>query len=596
MDRNSVIGFILIGVVLLVWMYYNTPKPSEIRKTTADTTEQIQKEKVEKSQAVPSPEEKPVADTAGMFGKYFAAFKAGTEKIITIETDNFTAEITTKGGLIRKWELKKYKTWDKLPVQLVDFDKGGDFSLLFNSSDGKLINTRNLFFASNYKAWDKIVLQNDSTFKVILTLALEGNRRIEKHIIFKNNSYSVEVDYKLVRLEPIIANYEYQVIWENGVRYAEHNSADESRNAHAFAYSGGELAELDATTEEVSKTNISGKTDWIAARTKYFAVAIISKDQKSTGAYLEGSHRKMPNHGLREDYSIGMKMPYHDTRDSLASFIVFLGPLDYNILKEYEVGLEEVLSLGWAWLIRPISVYLIIPLLEFLHSFIPNYGLVIIIFSIIIKLLLHPLTKASMKSMQRMQALQPMIEEVRTKYKEDPQKMNQSIMRLYKEYGINPAGGCLPLLLQMPILFALFTVFSSAIALRQANFIWWINDLSIPDTIVTLPFVIPMLGIQEVSGLALAMGITMFIQQKMTIKDPRQKMMVWLMPIMLTLLFNFFPSGLNLYYFMFNLLSIIQQVYVTKKHKNEPLRKVEPKKKGGGLIGKLSQNMPKLKK
>ncbi len=596
MDRNSVIGFILIGIVLMVWMYYNTPQPPKMQKPAGDTTEQVQKPTIETKQPLPLVDEKKLPDTTSMLGKYFSAFNTGTEKIIIIETNYYTAEITTKGGLIRKWELKKYKTWDKKPVQLVDFEKGGDFSLLFNSSDGKLINTRNLFFESNYEAWEKIVLQNDSTFKVVLSLLLEGDRRIEKHITFKNNSYSVDVDYKFVRMEPIIANYEYQVIWENGIRYAEHNSVDESRNAYAFAYSGGELAELDATTEEISKTNISGKTDWIASRTKYFAVAIISNDQKSTGAYLEGSHRKMPNLGLKEDYSIAMKMPYRDSRDSVASLTLFLGPLDYNILKEYNVELEQVLSLGLVWLIRPISIYLIIPLLEFLHSFIPNYGLVIIIFSIIIKILLHPLTKASMKSMQKMQALQPMIEEVRTKYKDDPQKMNQSIMRLYKEYGINPAGGCLPLLLQMPILFALFMVFSSAIALRQAEFIWWINDLSIPDTIVTLPFVIPIFGIKDVSGLALAMGITMFIQQKMTIKDPRQKMMVWLMPIMLTLLFNFFPSGLNLYYFMFNLLSIIHQAYITKKHKNEPLRKVEPKKKGGGLIGKLSQNMPKMKK
>ena len=201
-----------------------------------------------------------------------------------------------------------------------------------------------------------------------------------------------------------------------------------------------------------------------------------------------------------------------------------------------------------------------------------------------------------MKSMQKMQRLQPMIEEVKTKYKEDPQKMNQAVMRLYKEYGVNPAGGCLPMLLQLPILYALWAVFSSSIELRQANFVWWIKDLSIPDVIVTLPFSIPVFNITDVSGLALAMGITMFIQQKMTVKDPRQKMMVWMMPVLLTLLFNFFPSGLNLYYFMFNLLSIVQQFYVTKKHKDEPLRKVEPKKQSGGIINKLTKNMPKLNK
>jgi YidC/Oxa1 family membrane protein insertase len=198
--------------------------------------------------------------------------------------------------------------------------------------------------------------------------------------------------------------------------------------------------------------------------------------------------------------------------------------------------------------------------------------------------------------MRKMQALQPMMEEIREKYKEDPQKMNSQIMNLYKEYGVNPAGGCLPLFLQFPILIALYNVFRSAIELRQADFVWWIHDLSIPDVIFTLPFTIPMFGVQEVSGLALFMGITTFIQQKMSVKDPRQKAMVWMMPVMMTLLFNSFPAGLNLYYFVFNLLSIGQQMYINKQHEGEPLRKADPKKKDkGGFFGKLG-DIPRLNK
>ena len=169
-------------------------------------------------------------------------------------------------------------------------------------------------------------------------------------------------------------------------------------------------------------------------------------------------------------------------------------------------------------------------------------------------------------------------------------------MRLYKEYGVNPAGGCLPLILQMPILYALWSVFRSTIDLRQASFIWWIHDLSIPDIITKLPFTIPIFNIDQISGLALLMGITMIVQQKMSVKDPRQKMMVWLMPVMMTLLFNGFPSGLNLYYFVFNLLSIGQQAWVNKQHKDEPLRKVEEKKGGGGFMARLAKDLPKLKK
>ena len=198
--------------------------------------------------------------------------------------------------------------------------------------------------------------------------------------------------------------------------------------------------------------------------------------------------------------------------------------------------------------------------------------------------------------MRKMQALQPMMNEIREKHKDDPQKMNQQVMNLYKEYGVNPAAGCLPLLLQMPILFALYSVFRSSIGLRQANFVWWIKDLSIPDVAFKLPFALPLVGISDVSGLALMMGITMFVQQKMTVTDPRQKAMVWMMPVMMTMIFNNLPAGLNLYYFVFNLLSIAQQMWLKKHQGNEPPRKVERKNTTGGLMGRLGKELPKLRK
>jgi len=238
-----------------------------------------------------------------------------------------------------------------------------------------------------------------------------------------------------------------------------------------------------------------------------------------------------------------------------------------------------------------------LPVFGFLHLIIPNWGLVIIVFSIIIKGALHPLTKTSMKSMKKMQALQPLMEEIKEKYKDDPQKMNSAVMNLYKEYGVNPAGGCLPMLLQLPILYALYMVFRSAIQLRQASFVWWIHDLSIPDVIYSLPVHLPIFGIKDISGLAVFMGITMFVQQKMSVKDPRQKMMIWMMPILWVLLFMSFPSGLNLYYTTFNILAIVQQMMINKQAGDEPLRKVEPRKKRqGGIFRNIPSDLTKLAK
>jgi YidC/Oxa1 family membrane protein insertase len=394
----------------------------------------------------------------------------------------------------------------------------------------------------------------------------------------------------------VLANYEYQITWDTGLRYAEANSVDESNFAKAFAYSGGELAELDAgSLTETPHRDFTGNTSWVASRTKYFAVALIPEENVSQGGFLQGRRTAQPDHGIIENYGLALKMPYRGRPVESTRITVFLGPLDFDVVKSYNRGLDQMMSLGAAWIIRPISEYVMLPLFSFLRWLIPNYGIVIILFSLIIKVVLHPLTRTSMKSMKQMQALQPMMAEIREKHKDDPQRMNQQIMNLYKEYGVNPASGCLPLLLQMPILFALYAVFSSAIQLRQANFFGWIQDLSIPDVIFTLPFSIPFFGISKISGLALAMGVTMFAQQKMTVTDPRQKAMVWMMPVMMTLLFNNFPSGLNLYYFVFNLLSIGQQMWMNKTHGNEPLRKVDPKKRSGGILARISRDLPKLK-
>lgn len=594
MDRQALLGYILIFLLLVIWMWMNTPPPADPsvqqQQITAQDTVKPAPVKIEA-------EQKPQT-LSQPFGQFFTGREKGADRSITIETDLFIAELTAKGGLIKKWELKNYKTWDGLPVQLVDYESKGDFSLLFTTTDGRLINTRDLYFDIQQFWGEKRTLSGEETVTVDVVLPAARGGRIIKRLTFQNGRYGFETELVFENLENVIANFEYQLMWENGLRYAEHNSIDESTVAAAFAYAGKELTEIDAASfEEQPTKNLSGAIDWVATRNKYFALAIIPAKGVSDGAYLAGSRHSKSDKGALEKYSIAVKVPFKGTRRENANFSVFFGPSDIDLLRSYEVGLENIISLGWTWLIRPISEYIMLPLMSFLFYLIPNWGVVIIVFSIIIKIALHPLSKSSMKSMKKMQSLQPMMEEIRQKYKEDPQKMNQQIMNLYKEYGVNPAGGCLPLILQFPILIALYNVFRGALELRQANFFWWINDLSIPDTIVSLPFEIPLFGVRDISGLALLMGITMFIQQKMTVKDPRQKAMVWMMPIMMTLLFNGFPSGLNLYYFVFNLLSIGQQLMINKQADQEPLRKVDPKKRrAGGIFGKIPTDFRKLKK
>ena len=592
MDRNTIIGFLLIGLVLMVWMYLTAPPPPS--STAQKDSIAVANKNIPRDTVVSVTRNSLQKNIGGdSLGKYFSSLAVGEKKNITVETQYYRAEISTFGGAIQSWVLKNYSTWDHQPINLINSDSKGDFHLLFYTSDGKIINTKNLYFATDVPDGQVMKVAPGDSAKINFVLNVGGESKIVKTMVFYGNLYSFDALYRFERMESIISNFEYQVTWDSGLRYVEHNTINESNFAKASGYAGGEITDVDATklNEPVSQ-NISGRVNWIATRNKYFMLAIIPREKESQSAFLEGIRKPLPDQGAKEDYSLALKMPYTGNPVETDRFTIFLGPLNFNLIRYYNVELEKIMSLGAAWIIRPISEYVIIPLFQFLHYFVPNYGIVLILFSFIVKIVLYPLTKSSMRSMQKMQALQPMMNEIREKYKDDPQKMNQQVMRLYKEYGVNPAGGCLPMLLQLPILYALWAVFSSTIELRQASFFWWIKDLSIPDVVATLPFRIPIFGVNEISGLALLMGITMFVQQKMSVKDPRQQAMVWIMPILMTLMFNNFPAGLNLYYFVFNFLSIGQQMWINKQHKNEPLRKVEPGKSSGGFIGKIAKNLP----
>ncbi len=594
-NKNTIIGFVLIGILLVVWMWIVSPPPQPPAHPGRVDTARAAAAVPDTTRRAPAPIPADTS-TGSRWGTYFTAAATGNEGIVTVTTDKYIARISTKGGVIKTWELRDFKTWDKHPVELVDYEHGGDLSVLFTSQDGRLINTHDLYFQSAVPGGSSVQLSGKESYTLELTLAAGKDARLVKRLIFTNGTYAVDAEFLWQNMDRVVSNYEYQVVWESGLRYAEHNSVDESSFAMAYASMGGEVKEIDATkAAEVPKFDGNGNTNWVAARTKYFLLAMLPEAGKAQGAYLEGRRHDMPDHGEKESYTIALKMPLRGGISGPDRVTVFLGPIDFNLVKSYGRGLDQVMSLGAAWIIRPIAEYIMIPIFQFLRMLIPNYGVVIIVFAIIIMGATWPLTRSSMKSMRKMQKLQPLMEEVKQKHKDDPQKANAAIFNLYKEYGVSPAGGCLPVILQMPILFALYAVLRSSIELRQAGFMFWITDLSIPDIVLQLPFTIPVFGITALSGLALAMGVATFFQQKQTVTDPRQKGMVYIMPVMLTLVFNSLPAGLNLYYFVFNILSIGQRLWLNRGAKDEPLRKVDPKKRKPGFMERMTRDLPKVK-
>ena len=593
MDRNAVIGFILIAILFVVWMFMTTPSPEELQQQQQQQQEQQQSTPPQDNAgAATQPGDEannanrfqPAADSVhasaeySRFGTWFSHLGAGSEQTFVVETEKYEVVFSSKGGSIKRWRLKGFTTWNEKPLQLIDWARRSDYDVVFSSSDGRFINTKDLYFVfQDVPAGGRVVLTDSASMSFSAMLPIRGDSvALLKTFTVRSGGFSLDMDVEMRNMADVIANFEYQVTVHSPA-HTERNSVEEATFSEVDVMVNGSRETFDADDTEVEKSSLDGETEWIVIKNKYFLNALMVRDGfRGTGAYLEGRAYNYPNEGKREIYEAGFKVKYRGERSEVSRFTVYIGPMDYDVLAEQYKGMEQVLSLGWEWIVRPFSEYLVMPLFNFLHLFIPNYGVVIIIFSIIIKLVLYPLTKSSMRSMQRMQKLQPLMTEIREKYKDDQQKQNVETMKLYKEYGVNPAGGCLPMLLQMPILFALFSIFQSTIELRQEPFVSWMSDLSAPDILVTLPFKIPLLGMSFISGLALLMAVTMFIQ-KMTIKDPRQKSMVYVMPVMFWILFNSFPSGLNLYYFMFNLLSIGQQYLINKRHEDEPLVKVTPK-------------------
>ena len=435
----------------------------------------------------------------------------------------------------------------------------------YNDHNGKLVNlidelnTDNLILGFVSIDGDKVYLDHNwSTLTTSRKISVDRGQKsltfstkyqgqaIKKTFTFYPDSYNIDVAVVFDQPSKFISRNQYTLGWSGGLPPTEKNISNDFQFFEGFASLGGEHMGSKPKKGKLTEESQKGSTLWSAIKTKYFISAIVPNE---------------PGVAARVESELIDKRPVYNTEitqntSSSNSFALYLGPLDYNNLKEFDVELESNVDLGWA-LFRPIG-QLISWMLTKMYAIIPNYGVVVIIFAFLIKLLLNPLTVKTFESTRKMQALAPEINKIKEKYKNDPQKMSRAQMELYKSSGANPMGGCLPMLIQMPILVSVFSIFRSKIEFRGAPFFGWIDDLSVPDTLMEL-------GGFPINILPVLMGSTMFIQQKMMAApnaDANQKTMMYVMNAFFLFLFYSFPSGLNLYYFVFNLLSIIQQKYM----------------------------------
>jgi YidC/Oxa1 family membrane protein insertase len=575
MDRNTIIAVVLIGlVIILMPVYYKwimPEKPPQEQPAEQPKVLQPKPQVQPPSTEIPptiTPQESVQDTTLQAMGFPMT----GEEETVEVDMEKLTLVFSTHGAKLIRCVIHGYHSHLGGDVQIIREDGRGDLVASFRGQHGEL-NTEDIYFTVDK---NHLSLKDSEIGSIVFRAEGAGGAFIEERYDFVGDRYDLEWSINAQGVGSGTASEEVWLSWEGGLAISEADSVLAIQYSKAYAYYGNSLIKYDVGRKDTLKT---GDTQWVAVRNRYFEAAIIAADNPASAFYLHGI-RETDLYPNRRDmqqkvFQTALIDPMYG-RDYHRDLIVFLGPLDYWVMKAQGHNLQKTLDWGWDFFRLTVPILWV---LKTLHSFIPNYGVVLIVFSVLVKFLVWPLTHKSHESMKRMQVLQPLIKELREKYKDDMQRLQKETMKLYKEHKVNPMGGCLPVLIQMPLFIALFSVFRSTIELRGAPFIFWITDLSAPDYIFHLPFSLPLYG-TGVAILPIIMGISTYFQSKLTMTDPNQKMMLYFMPIFLILIFNKLPSGLTLYYTLFNFLTLAQQRIVKTHDPTLELAEASPKPRG----------------
>ncbi len=623
MNRDSIIGFILIAAILIGYSLWMSPSEAELqkRKRIKDSLEYVQyqkdsarkaqmiaaeaknKEKKQSEQSVSDSTETKKSSSANykqLKAKYdvFANSVNGDNKSFIIETDLVKYEIKPKGGFFKQVTLKKYRTWDSLPLRLFDTS-----SVVFGMSfftHNKVINTNDLYFVPvNLKSNHLKISGNDSLTFAFRLYADKGegqydsSKYIEYLYKIKGNDYMLDMQVNLVNMRGIIpANANILPLkWKADLLKQEKSVDRFNGSTIYYKHYKDDVDYLSESGDDEEKINT--KLKWVSFKQRFFSSTIIAGDAFESG-YLKVHEEKHPkNPRYLKSMSADLDLPLGFKVNSNIPLRFYFGPNKFYTLKRYGLDLERQIPIGWGFfLLAWINEYIVIPVFNFLGGLGWNYGIVILVLTLLLKLLLFPIAYKTYLSSAKMRVLKPEIDEINKKYprKEDAMKKQQAIMELYRKAGVNPAAGCIPMLLQMPILFAMFRFFPSSIELRQQKFLW-ADDLSSYDSILDLPFKIPFYG-DHVSLFTLLMTISTLIYTKINNQMmgqqqsmPGMKAMMYLMPIMFLGIFNNYASGLSYYYFLANVITFIQMYAFRLLIDEDKLRhqieqnKKKPKKK-----------------
>ncbi len=588
MDKNTVIGLVLIGAVFIGFGVYNNKqaeKYNEARKTERDSLAKVEAEQMLAAQQ----EAKRTADSTATIQAdsttapsniyYSAALNtaaSASQDFYTIENELLKLTLTNKGGRVYSAELKEYKTYDQLPLILLN---GEENNFAINFFTNQQLSTSAFAFTPASTETKVVVSESDTLKQLSLRLYVDSVSYIEYVYGMRPNSYMVDMNVNMVGMNKHIAKNAttLDLTWNQNAPQQEKGFTNENNNTTiAYRFPNSDVEQLNGAAEEKAES-VKTKVEWIAFKQQFFSTILLSKEpflgaELKSKAYPEGN----PNH-LVKNFSATMQLPYNGNAETQSyPLSIYFGPNGYKMLKSFDHEFEQLVPLG-GWVFGWVNRWLIIPVFDFLKKFISNFGLIIFILTILIKLITYPLTQKSYISSAKMKVLKPEVDKIAAKYpkKEDALKKQQETMALYKRTGVSMMGGCIPMLLQLPILIAMYRFFPASIELRQQGFLW-ADDLSSYDAIVNLPFTIPFYG-SHISLFTLLMAVTMFITTKTSMSQqpsnqqmPGMKfMMLYFMPIFLLCIFNNLSSGLSYYYFLSNLITIIQTWIIRKYVVNE---------------------------
>lgn len=582
---------------MLAWMFYMAPTEEQLERQqrerelrdSLNAIERIDREAVERGVAEFRELDEPIA-ALGVFGNV-----AVTDTMLTtVETPFQRITFTNVGGGPAQFELVNHRKYDGTRVTLLADTTRSAYNLGFLSTENYNIDTQDLLFIPRTTA-SEINIGPGETATIAYDLMLEDGRTLTFEYLISGDGYELGLSILFDGVRELISGSYFEFGWQPRLRTTERSRSQEAQYSAAFVYAGGVLDDINLTSAGTERRSITGNIGWVSTKTKFFT-QIIQPVGETDGAILMADVTGR-DEDIRTHYRSIMRSMV--PADGESQFRLFVGPLDHRHLNEFHPAAYDMVDTGFRflrWFSDPFVKWIVLPFFGFFGNLLGNYGLVIILFAVVIKIVLYPLTKKSFESMAAMRELQPEMKALQEKYKDDPQAQQQATMKLFKKAKVNPLGGCLPNLLQAPVLITLWRYFQNSIEIRQESFLW-ASDLSAPDVIIQLPFSIPLLG-DFIAGFVLLMSATMVLQMKISgqgaAANPQMKIFTYILPVVLFFFFNQFASGLSLYYLVYNLLSIGQQMMINKQIDHVKMMETVDKKKARQMA--KEQKMEERKK